>query len=500
MELVEPLGGPDVLEDGGEMGALMRAYDWASTPLGRPARWPQSLRTTVGIMLRSPVPMVLLWGPDGIMIYNDAYSVFAGGRHPRLLGSKVLEGWPEVADFNANVMRVGLAGGTLSYRDQELTLHRNGVPEQVWMNLDYSPVPDETGRPGGVLAIVVETTQRVLAERRLAKERERLQQLFQQAPGFMAMLSGPDHVFEIVNASYRQLVGHGRDIVGLPVRQALPDIEGQVFFGLLDQVHRTGQAYVGRSMAVSLQRTPDTEPEQRFVDFVYQPITDAAGTVTGIFAEGYDVTERVRSEEQQRLLLRELNHRVKNLFAIVGGIVSLSARTAGDPKVMAVDIRARLDALARANDLIRPGLMGPTEAMTGATDLERLADTVLRPWLDAGTDRVSLSGPHIALGGHALTSIALVLHETATNAAKYGALSAPGGRVDLVWRTEGETLLLVWSETGGPPVARAAEQTGFGSLLVGRSIEGQLGGSIRRNWLPDGLRIEIALPLAAIRD
>jgi PAS domain S-box-containing protein len=121
----------------------------------------------VALILRSPVPIVTLWGDDGIMIYNDAYSEFAGGRHPRLLGSKVREGWPEVADFNDHVMRVGLAGGTLAYRDQELTLHRNGRPEQVWMNLDYSPILGPDGRPEGVIAVVVETTAKVHAERRL---------------------------------------------------------------------------------------------------------------------------------------------------------------------------------------------------------------------------------------------------------------------------------------------------------------------------------------------
>ena len=161
---------------GGEMGALIRSRDWSATGLGPISGWPQSLKTTVGILLRSPVPIVLLWGPDGIMIYNDAYSVFAEGRHPILFGSNVREGWPEVADFNDNVMKVGLSGGTLSYCDQELTLHRKGFPEQVWMNLDYSPVPDENGRPAGVLAVVVETTQRVLTERALAKTEERLRQ------------------------------------------------------------------------------------------------------------------------------------------------------------------------------------------------------------------------------------------------------------------------------------------------------------------------------------
>ena len=161
---------------GGENGALIRALDWSNTSLGPISEWPESLKTTVSILLRSPVPIVLLWGPDGIMIYNDAYSVFAGGRHPILFGSKVREGWPEVADFNDNVMKVGLGGGTLSYRNQELTLHRTGVPEQVWMNLDYSPVLGENGRPAGVLAVVVETTQQVLAERALAKAEERLRQ------------------------------------------------------------------------------------------------------------------------------------------------------------------------------------------------------------------------------------------------------------------------------------------------------------------------------------
>ncbi|ADL00517.1 PAS domain S-box protein [Brevundimonas subvibrioides] len=142
------------------MAGRIRAFDWAATPLGPISAWPQSLRTATGLLVASPIPMVMLWGADGVMIYNDAYSVFAGGRHPDLLGSKVREGWPEVADFNDNVMKVGLAGGTLAYRDQALTLHRHGWPEQVWMDLDYWPVPDESGAPAGVICTVTETTER----------------------------------------------------------------------------------------------------------------------------------------------------------------------------------------------------------------------------------------------------------------------------------------------------------------------------------------------------
>jgi PAS domain S-box-containing protein len=162
------------LDRGGETGALIRAFDWNATSLGPLDQWPQSLRAVTGMLLLSPVPIVLLWGPAGIMIYNDAYSVFAGSRHPQLLGSEVRKGWAEVADFNDNVMRVGLAGGTLAYKDQQLTLQRHGRPEPVWMNLDYSPVIDESGQPAGVIAFVVETTERIRAEERIRQNEARL--------------------------------------------------------------------------------------------------------------------------------------------------------------------------------------------------------------------------------------------------------------------------------------------------------------------------------------
>ena len=162
---------------GGETGRLIADRDWSNTPLGPITDWPPSLNTALAVLLLSPVPMVMLWGTDGIMLYNDAYSAFAGARHPELLGSKVREGWPEVADFNDHVMKVALAGGTLAFRNHELTLFRNGVPERVWMNLDYSPVLDEAGEPAGVIAFVVETTDRHRAEQDLLAERQTLQTL-----------------------------------------------------------------------------------------------------------------------------------------------------------------------------------------------------------------------------------------------------------------------------------------------------------------------------------
>ncbi|HXA38583.1 MAG TPA: PAS domain-containing protein [Phenylobacterium sp.] len=301
LDVAEPAG---FLEGGGELGRLIAGHDWSAS-LGPLAAWPESLKTTVGIVLHSQVPIVLLWGPDGIMIYNDAYSVFAARRHPGLLGAKVREGWPEVTDFNDNVMSVGLAGGTLAYRDQELTLYRSGRAEQVWMNLDYSPVIDESGRPGGVIAIVVETTDRVLADRRAAAEQARQRQLFTQMPGFVGVLTGPQHVYEYVNDAYIAIAGRS-DFVGRTVREALPELEGQGFYELLDQVYATGERVVARGMELRLQGSAEVQ----YIDFVFEPIRDDVGQVSGIFIGGYEVTEVHRAAaaaSASEARLREMN-------------------------------------------------------------------------------------------------------------------------------------------------------------------------------------------------
>ncbi|WP_051651256.1 PAS domain-containing protein [Brevundimonas bacteroides] len=155
------------------MSARIRAHDWASTPLGPIEAWPQSLKTIVGMMVAAPNPMVLLWGHKGTLLYNDGYARFAGRRHPELLGMGAREGWPEIADFNDQNIRRALAGEAWSLNRQELVLDRQGRLESAWLDLDYTPVPDETGAPAGLMVFVNEITELVAAERRQAEERDR---------------------------------------------------------------------------------------------------------------------------------------------------------------------------------------------------------------------------------------------------------------------------------------------------------------------------------------
>jgi len=294
------------LSGGGEAAEIIASFDWAATPLGPIESWPASLKSTIALILRSPVPIVTLWGVDGIMIYNDGYSGFAGGRHPNLFGSKVREGWPEVAEFNDNIMKAGLAGETLAYRDFPLTLYRHGgEPEQVWLNLDYSPLLGEDGRPAGVMAVVIEITDKVRIERELEAERKSLRLMFEQAPGFIAMLSGPEHRFTMVNEAYRTLVAD-RDVVGQTVAEALPEVVEQGFVSLLDRVYASGEPHIGRGTPVNLQQGPDGVLAERYLNFIYQPIVAGDGATSGIFIQGHDVTEQ---RETEKAILAEVAER-----------------------------------------------------------------------------------------------------------------------------------------------------------------------------------------------
>ena len=290
---------PDFLSGGGEMGARMRAHDWSTSPLGEPETWPQSLRALVRLMLNAKQAMFIAWGPELAFLYNDDYAPIFGAKHPHALGLPFAEVWSDIWGQIKPLVDSTLSGRAVWQEDLLIPMERNGYREDAWFSFSYNPVWDDKGAIAGMFCACTETTEKVLAERRVATERERLRELFHQAPGFMAMLVGPEHIFEMVNTSYYQLVGH-RDILGKPVLEALPEVAGQGFKEILDTVYATGEAFVGSGLSIMLQREPDGRPERRFVNFVYQPIRDSHGRIFGIFAEGSDVTEAKQTEEGLR--------------------------------------------------------------------------------------------------------------------------------------------------------------------------------------------------------
>ena len=298
------------LDHRGEMSRRIRDFDWNAHPLGVPASWPQPLKFALDMALASSFPSAIYWGPELRLLYNDAWAPIPADRHPWALGRPGAEVWADIWPLVGPEMeRVLATGQGFAAYDQMLPMERDGRPQETWWNYSFTPIRDAAGQVLGVLNQGNETTRVVLAERARNAEVERLRDYFQQAPGAIALLHGPDHVFEIANPEYLELIGH-RDVIGQTVAEALPEVVAQGFIDLLDRVHRTGETFRAWSTKVVLQRKPDAEPETRLLDFVYHPIKDANGNATDIFVVANDVTESTaaaealrRSEERLQLAL-----------------------------------------------------------------------------------------------------------------------------------------------------------------------------------------------------
>jgi PAS domain S-box-containing protein len=314
------------------MGALMRAHDWQASPLGDPAGWPQSLRTAVRLVLNCGHPMYIFWGPELRCFYNDAYRQSIGPeRHPGSLGQAGRPVWDEIWDIIGPQIDQVMGGRGATWNMNHLVpITRNGRREDVYWTYSYSPI-DEAAAPhgvGGVLVVCSETTKQVLAEQRLAADIERQRRMFEKAPGFICVLTGPDHVYEYANDAYVEIVGP-RALIGRTIREALPELEGQGFYELLDQVYASGQRFIAEAMPVLRLNAEVT----RYVDFVYEPMRDQNGKVYGVFVGGHDVTAHKAAEA--RSLLNEESLRLTTEAAetgtwdldLVRNVLDWSART-----------------------------------------------------------------------------------------------------------------------------------------------------------------------------
>ncbi len=449
------------LSGGGHMGAMMRAHDWSHSPLGHPRTWPQALRTTVGLMLNSKFPMFVAWGAELGFLYNDSYAIILGEKHPTALGDRFHDIWREIWD-DIHPLIVRALKGESTYMDRlPLRMNRHGYDEDTWFRFSYSPVRDEDGTVAGMYCACVEMTGEVLAERYREQENQRLMALFEQAPGIFAVLRGPDHVFEIANESYLQLIGR-RKLIGMPAREALPEVADQGFFELLDQVYQSGQPFVGHAVPVRVQREASAPLEERYVDFVYQPIRGPKGDVEGIFVEGSDVTMRKRVEDELRAANRQkdqflamLAHELRNPLAPITTAAQLLQRGSLDPQrarhASDIIVRQAEHMTNLVNDLLDVSRVTRGLAEIEKEDLDVAAVVggaveQVRPLLDMKRHelRVEQWQQPLSVSGDR-TRLVQVVSNILNNAAKY---TPSGGRIALRVSSDGGEAVIAVSDNG----------------------------------------------------
>ena len=488
------------LAGGGEMGTRMRSLDWSATAVGDPSQWPDSLRLAVQLLLNNGHSMYIFWGSNLTCFYNDPQSRSLGPeQHPASLGQPAASVWGEIWHVLGPQVDHVMAGKGSTWQENALVpLTRFGHREPSYWTYGYSPIADEAeaNGVGGILIICTETTAQVLAEHRLAAQVKRQREQFEQAPGFICVLLGADHVFDFVNQAYRQLLGD-RDYLGRSVRQVVPEVSDQGFYRLLDEVFESGQRHVARQTPIRLNR--DGIEVERLLDFIYEPILDDAGKVIGIFVEGFDVTgEYLAHQAQQRqarhlqLLVDELNHRVKNTLSIVQGLAhqTFKGEVITNQALSAFD--GRLMALAAAHDVL-------TKQNWEAADLHEIASQALAIHGLSPT-RYFVEGPSVDLVPEMAVSLAIVLHELSTNAFKYGSLSNDRGTVHVGWSLEEGSprrLLLEWVERDGPAVLPPT-RFGFGSAMIRRIGAADPRGRMGLEFATSGVtcRIQMELPEA----
>ena len=452
---------------------------------------------------------------------NDAYCRSTEGTREDIIGRYVFERFPPTGEGGRQIeesLRRVLATGvaeTLPLAAYPIPAPEGGFRMKYWSCV-HLPLFDENGEVAYVAQNAVDVTelqqlktiaygpapgapapgesdlflraqQITTINSVLAAETRTLRDLFMQAPSFMAVLTGHELRYAQANNAYLQLIGH-RQVVGRTLAEALPEVVEQGFPDLLRRVMRTKVAHIDHAASVLLQRTPDGPLEERFLDFIFQPIAGPDGESVGVFVEGSDVTDRVLGDRQQKLLLDELNHRVKNTLSTVQAIADQTLRTNADPGDFRVAFEARLMALSATHNLL-------TATNWIGADLRQVAQLEFRPH---GPERYRLAGPAVALSPAQALALGLLFHELATNAAKHGALASGEGRVEVVWRVgrtdAGPAREVEWKEHDGPPVIPPTRY-GFGTRLIERSLQGQLGGEAVLDYAPDGVRCHIRLPL-----
>jgi PAS domain S-box-containing protein len=473
------------------MGALMRAYDWSASPLGSANRWPQSLRTAVRILLTTQHPMFIWWGPDLIQFYNDAYRQTMGPeRHPSALGQRGKECWQEIWDIIGFQIETVMRGEGATWHENQLApVTRHGKREDVWWTYGFSPIDDENAPNGvgGILVVCNDVTDRHRAFEAVAASEERLR----------LALAGA--VIGTWDWHVQTGVVFGDEpfarLYGMDPGELRAGTSAQAF---VQFVHPDDRERLRRKADEALKSGADFAEEFRLLraDGATRWALaqgrchyDALGRAARFSEATLDITERKEAEQHRVMLSNELSHRVKNMLATVQAIANQTLRDGMTMAEARDRLSARLVAMSRAQDI----LMGRGLA---SVEVDSVVKTAIEPHEGDG-DRFRLRGLNVAVSARSALTFSVALHELATNAAKYGALSCHNGRVDINWRispTPERTFELTWSESGGPPVI-APTHEGFGSRLIKGALTAELGAATFVDYFPSGAVWRIAAPL-----
>ncbi|HEY7386372.1 MAG TPA: PAS domain-containing protein [Beijerinckiaceae bacterium] len=329
-------------------------------------------------------------------------------------------------------------------------------------------------------------------EREARLRARELKTLYRNAPIGLALLDR-DLKFVRINEALARINGvPAEDHIGRYAFDIVPDLRPMAE-PLLKRVLESGEP--ATDVEIEGERPHEAGVKRTWIEQFY-PIKDDTGEVLGIGVVCEEVTDQRRTERARALLSRELSHRIKNMFAVISSIIRLSSRGNDLVQPFAQTIRGRIEALGRAHDYVRPLEDEHDASARSGRTLQSLIRAILEPYWDGQqADRIQISGEDAVIGPTAATSLALAIHEFATNAVKYGALSVANGRVDIACRVTEEALDITWTERGGPPADKPPVREGFGSVLARRSVTGDLGGTLVYDWQQAGVIIRLSAPI-----
>lgn len=443
---------------------------------------------------QAPGATAILRGPRHVFeIANPAYLQLVGRND--ILGKSVDQALPEVAPqgFIELLDTVYQSGEPYAGRAIPVVLDRNGISEQRHLDFVFQPISDGAGDRYGIFVQATDVTETIRAVAALRESEERYQAIVNSIDQ-MIWSTLPDGYHDYYNDRWYEYTGVPKG-----------STDGEAWNGMFhpDDQERAWKVW-RHSLATGVPyhieyRLRHRSGEYRWVIGRAQCIRNDAGEIIRWYGTCTDLHDLKMAEEARQLLMQELNHRVKNLFQLFGAMVSMTGRSTNTTAEMSAALNQRLGALSRAHDLVRIG--GADSMPARSVLLIHLAEQILAPHLSASQQgKVSLTGPEIVLGEKSATAMALILHELATNAIKYGALGHADGKVMIGWEFAGDVLVLTWSEHNSSAAIAKPTSTGFGSRLIKSAVEGQLSGKVDIVWKPSGAQVRLQLSRARLRD